>query len=743
MPTEVSDNTLEDRLVAVEREWADGKARLARLEAAAIDARLLVPLNSPRTFAGHPTVQRHPMVQSVPAPPAPRPSAPSPSARRARTASATTITDAIGGRGLAWLGGGAMLLGIVLLLALAISRGWIGQDARVLLAAAASTLLVAGGVWLRSVSGRTEAAVAMVGAGTAGMFATLVVGSSIYGLVAAAVALAVGLFTGGVAALLAIRWAGQAIGAIGLLGAVLTPWLVGAPDGGITIAFLILATAASMVVVVGRRWGWLGFGAVLLAEPQFAIWLTGWNAVSRPGSEALAALVAFAALGLAGAAGLQSRAIHDRVQPSAAALLVLSATILAVAGRAGLVYIAGSTVASSWLVALAVGHCGIAALGRRLPRVRPLRPVAFVIAAALADAAFALSFHGVVLSLGWGIAATAFAFMAARRPVGATGGTRRLRPLPGDELVAQLGLGAHIALILLHTLLAVPPGVLGSGDATSTALTAVAALAAACIGSARLTQPTHAGWRIALDGLGLLAIAYLTAIAFDGPLLVATWSAEAVALGVLAHRHRDPVAWLSAAGFLSLAAAHALLVEAPPSALVVGVPSLPAAAVGLAALALACIGLSHSVRAAGGNLGSVGGVPVDMARLGLAVGAVAALIYLASVAIIDIFQPAAGTGIALLDLGVRQQGQVLLSVLWSVTGVSVLLVGLRHRIARLRTGALAGLLLVTAKVFLYDLSTLTSIYRVASFIVLGVVLLAAGFAYGKLRPTGADRIPMT
>lgn len=64
--------------------------------------------------------------------------------------------------------------------------------------------------------------------------------------------------------------------------------------------------------------------------------------------------------------------------------------------------------------------------------------------------------------------------------------------------------------------------------------------------------------------------------------------------------------------------------------------------------------------------------------------------------------------------------------------------GLRRGMSRLRTGALALLLLVTAKVFLYDLSTLTSIYRVASFIALGLLLLAAGFAYGKLRPVGGD-----
>jgi uncharacterized membrane protein len=36
--------------------------------------------------------------------------------------------------------------------------------------------------------------------------------------------------------------------------------------------------------------------------------------------------------------------------------------------------------------------------------------------------------------------------------------------------------------------------------------------------------------------------------------------------------------------------------------------------------------------------------------------------------------------------------------------------------------------------FLYDLSTLTSIYRVLSFVVLGLFLLAGAFAYQRLRP---------
>ncbi len=52
----------------------------------------------------------------------------------------------------------------------------------------------------------------------------------------------------------------------------------------------------------------------------------------------------------------------------------------------------------------------------------------------------------------------------------------------------------------------------------------------------------------------------------------------------------------------------------------------------------------------------------------------------------------------------------------------------------MRSAALALLLITVGKVFLYDLATLTSIYRVASFLVLGILLLTAGFAYQRQRP---------
>ena len=111
------------------------------------------------------------------------------------------------------------------------------------------------------------------------------------------------------------------------------------------------------------------------------------------------------------------------------------------------------------------------------------------------------------------------------------------------------------------------------------------------------------------------------------------------------------------------------------------------------------------------------------------------LLYIASIAIVTAFQPAAGSAdVALLDLSIRQEGQVLLSGFWSLVGVAGLIVGLRINNSAIRNGALGLLLATVAKVFLYDLSTLTSVYRVISFIALGLLLLAGAFAYQRLRP---------
>jgi len=52
----------------------------------------------------------------------------------------------------------------------------------------------------------------------------------------------------------------------------------------------------------------------------------------------------------------------------------------------------------------------------------------------------------------------------------------------------------------------------------------------------------------------------------------------------------------------------------------------------------------------------------------------------------------------------------------------------------LRRAALALLAVTAAKVFLYDLASLTSLYRVGSLIGLGLLLMGGGFAWQRFRP---------
>jgi uncharacterized membrane protein len=58
-----------------------------------------------------------------------------------------------------------------------------------------------------------------------------------------------------------------------------------------------------------------------------------------------------------------------------------------------------------------------------------------------------------------------------------------------------------------------------------------------------------------------------------------------------------------------------------------------------------------------------------------------------------------------------------------------------------RTARMAGLSLLglaVVKVFLFDLAQLESIYRVLSFLALGLLLLAGAFAYQRLQVTGEE-----
>jgi uncharacterized membrane protein len=66
-------------------------------------------------------------------------------------------------------------------------------------------------------------------------------------------------------------------------------------------------------------------------------------------------------------------------------------------------------------------------------------------------------------------------------------------------------------------------------------------------------------------------------------------------------------------------------------------------------------------------------------------------------------------------------------------GLVSLWLGLRREVRELRLAGFALLILAAGKVFLYDLSELESVWRVLSFIVLGLLLLLAALTYQRMR----------
>jgi uncharacterized membrane protein len=225
-------------------------------------------------------------------------------------------------------------------------------------------------------------------------------------------------------------------------------------------------------------------------------------------------------------------------------------------------------------------------------------------------------------------------------------------------------------------------------------------------------------------GLLLYAVAAMLtgvalAVALDGPALVAAWSAEAVVLAWLGRRTNTPGRGLVGAFFFAaLAALHVVAFEVPPDSLAYGLTSIPVAigAVGLGLLALAGIAIAYR----------------DDGWEELAWAGAALTVYLASALVVDLAGAQEGHS--------TQTSQLALSGFWAVLGFTAIVAGLVRRKRAFRVGGLGVLTLAVGKVFLVDLPHLESIWRVGSFLVLGLLLLAGAFAYQRARlPSGHER----
>ena len=224
-------------------------------------------------------------------------------------AGAKEFEDLVGGRVLAWVGGLAVLLGLVFLFALGISNGWIGEEAR----DGPRRRRLRRPAGPRRLAPRAQGAhgrrARRVATGISGLFVAVTVAAQVYDLVPQLLAVRLGDRRRrhrhgagralGVARHRRARHPGRARGA--------DPGRRAGDGGTMVLLFVALASAAG--VLLWLRWNWLALAAFMVATPQWV----AYAADEASALEAIAVLVAFGALGVAVAVGHDLRIRAERL----------------------------------------------------------------------------------------------------------------------------------------------------------------------------------------------------------------------------------------------------------------------------------------------------------------------------------------------------------------------------------------------------------------------------------------------
>ncbi|MDQ3779821.1 MAG: DUF2339 domain-containing protein [Chloroflexota bacterium] len=333
-----------------------------------------------------------------------------------RSWSATDFERIASGRGLAWIGGLAILLGAIFFLSLAFSHGWIGPAARVIIGLAAGVTLTLLGGWILErrdpLLGHVLIAVG-IGVWNLGLFAA----TRLYDLAPVELGL-LGVLGGALAAAaIAVRVDAQVVAGYGIVSALAAPPLLGAGPTGPTIAFLGVTLVGTTAIALRRSWVWLPPIAFGLSAPQAAVWFLG----QPPTAAALIALVGFWSLYAAAAAGEEAFRSRATLRPSAASLVLVNTAFLI---SSGFVVLDGPN--ARWrglfLVAVAATHLAIGYVFLR--RYGDRHPFGLLTAgtgvAALGMAA-PVQFNGSVVPVTWAAQAAALAWIYSQRRQFVTG----------------------------------------------------------------------------------------------------------------------------------------------------------------------------------------------------------------------------------------------------------------------------------------------------------------------------------
>ena len=431
-----------------------------------------------------------------------------------------------------WLGAVALLLAGVFLVRTAAEQGWLGPEVRCALAALLGAALIGAAEWLRRRPRPLHPApTALAAGGTAALFSAAHATGALYGLVSPLAGLTL-MAAAGLAGLALSLLHGPLVAVVGLVGAFATPLLVeaGPPSLPGLFGYLLLVTAASLLVMRLTAWTWLGWAACAGGAAWVVLAAGGGGDAWAPGLFVPAAAVLFLAL-LPGAAldrPAGRRFAWVPVLALAASGLVLTGLTADPAARTGLLLLAPATLGAAWREPRLIRAPWLAALVALLALLTWALPPWQATGETLI-----IEGGAVVLPGDWTPEAirsflTASAAMAALYAgVGLAGERRRAGRL------AWAGFAAAVPVVLL----AAAYTQVGRFQPNAAWAAAAALLAAGLVGAAHLARAGEDGVRRA----GVHAAGAVAALALGCAVLLAEqWLTLAVALLL------PPLAWIEA-----------------------------------------------------------------------------------------------------------------------------------------------------------------------------------------------------
>ena len=598
------------------------------------------------------------------------------------------LEERIGGRWLQHAGLIVLLLGIAFFLRYAFDHEWLSPAVRIALGGIAGVSMCWGGVRLAA---RYRAyGLLLSGGGIAVLYLSLYAGLNLYALYGPEVAFAMLVAVTIAAAALADRTGSQAIAVIAVCGGFATPFLVGGRgDQQIRLfSYVALLIASTMYLAHRRQWRWLNVVSLALTMLTVAAWADTYYTDAKYLRTELF-LTLYCAMFIDIIRRSWSRSPDAALFVSSLMLgplayHVWSVVTLTPHGLAFLIYLIAFTALT---VMLSVHE-----------RSTLVRAASFV-AMALPMGAWIQAHHW----RGWVLTSC-----AAIAGIYATHLAAQMRAVTGDEefderevaLLHATGVGVYVALyqVLVDTL---------SIEALAGLAMLLAVVNAAIWAVFRRVAPIRA-----LHWLGVAFTLVATAVwlQFGGPWAVAIWATEGAVVFWMALRADSR--WLRAGAWVLLALAAFRWGQSDIQQTTTSYQIL------LNARAMTGLYLVALLYFAAWK-----GKAVE--RSVLMIAACILTVIVMSSEIVSFWNLRSGSVDALVAR------EMMLSASWVAYAAVLVVLGMRRKYAPIRYFAIALFGIALLKVFFVDLETLGGIYRVAGFLVVGLILLVVSFLYQR------------